>query len=346
MYLLLKLTLVAACVTTVQNEQVSWKDMKHVRTEKLQKSQSSRSLKALSPSRLKYFADLKINENHFKRALEPILTVRIPDTEGIRKVRNFITDEMSSYGWTVELDTFKENTVIGPKEFTNIIATLDPEAPRRMVIACHYDSKIEPKGFLGATDSAVPCAQMLNIAHTMKLDLDDYKSDLTLQFIFFDGEEAFKQWTDTDSIYGARHLASKWHTEQFTHNRISGSSLERIDIFVLLDLLGTKDPRIISSQPSTDPWFRKLIEIESGLVKAKSIKGPRIFQTMATRYLGIEDDHIPFLKKDVPILHLIPVPFPQEWHTLADNGDAIDYPTVEKLNKILRVFVAEYLEIA
>ena len=43
---------------------------------------------------------------------------------------------------------------------------------------------------------------------------------------------------------------------------------------------------------------------------------------MAARYLGIEDDHIPFLKKDVPILHLIPVPFPQEWHTLADNGDA------------------------
>ena len=40
------------------------------------------------------------------------------------------------------------------------------------------------------------------------------------------------------------------------------------------------------------------------------------------------------------------MPFPQEWHTLADNGDAIDYPTVEKLNKILRVFVAEYLEIA
>ena len=29
-----------------------------------------------------------------------------------------------------------------------------------------------------------------------------------------------------------------------------------------------------------------------------------------------------------------------------DNGDAVDYPTVEKLNKILRVFVSEYLELA
>lgn len=35
-------------------------------------------------------------------------------------------------------------------------------------------------------------------------------SDLTLQFVFFDGEEAFEEWTETDSIYGARHLAEKW----------------------------------------------------------------------------------------------------------------------------------------
>ena len=35
-------------------------------------------------------------------------------------------------------------------------------------------------------------------------------SDLTLQFVFFDGEEAFEEWTETDSIYGARHLADKW----------------------------------------------------------------------------------------------------------------------------------------
>ena len=33
--------------------------------------------------------------------------------------------------------------------------------------------------------------------------------DVTLQFIFFDGEEAFVNWTPTDSIYGARHLAAK-----------------------------------------------------------------------------------------------------------------------------------------
>lgn len=33
---------------------------------------------------------------------------------------------------------------------------------------------------------------------------DDDVADITLQLVFFDGEEAFVEWTDTDSIYGAR----------------------------------------------------------------------------------------------------------------------------------------------
>lgn len=31
----------------------------------------------------------------------------------------------------------------------------------------------------------------------------------SLQLIFFDGEEAFRHWSDRDSLYGARHLAAK-----------------------------------------------------------------------------------------------------------------------------------------
>jgi glutaminyl-peptide cyclotransferase len=36
------------------------------------------------------------------------------------------------------------------------------------------------------------------------LEDDEDVSDTTLQLVFFDGEEAFFDWTDTDSIYGAR----------------------------------------------------------------------------------------------------------------------------------------------
>ena len=37
---------------------------------------------------------------------------------------------------------------------------------------------------------------------------DEDISETTLQLVFFDGEEAFKDWTATDSIYGARYAES------------------------------------------------------------------------------------------------------------------------------------------
>ena len=39
--------------------------------------------------------------------------------------------------------------------------------------------------------------------------------DLTIQLVFLDGEEAFVEWTDRDSIYGARNLAAKWENTPY-----------------------------------------------------------------------------------------------------------------------------------
>jgi glutaminyl-peptide cyclotransferase len=52
---------------------------------------------------------------------------------------------MKTLGYDVEVDSFNEtNTVVGPMDFHNIIATHDTDAPRRLVLACHYDSKVTP----------------------------------------------------------------------------------------------------------------------------------------------------------------------------------------------------------
>lgn len=53
--------------------------------------------------------------------------------------------------------------MVGNKPFTNIIATLDPEVDKRLVLVAHYDSKMYPQGFLGATDSALPVALLLDM---------------------------------------------------------------------------------------------------------------------------------------------------------------------------------------
>jgi glutaminyl-peptide cyclotransferase len=50
--------------------------------------------------------------------------------------------------------------------------------------------------------------------------------------MFFDGEEAFQDWTSTDSIYGARNFANQLE-KNFKQN-----AFDSIDMFVLLDLIG------------------------------------------------------------------------------------------------------------
>lgn len=93
-----------------------------------------------------------------------------------------------SAGWTVVLDPFVSPTPHGKVTFTNIIATLDPTAPRRLLLACHYDSKVLPpdprapeKVFLGASDSAVPCAMILELATALDTQLKSLKQQVIVQ---------------------------------------------------------------------------------------------------------------------------------------------------------------------
>lgn len=69
---------------------------------------------------------------------------------------------------------FSEETVIGDKTFSNVIAVNNPQASRRLVLACHYDSKMMD-GFYGTIDSAVPCSIMLNFAKSLRRVFDASK---------------------------------------------------------------------------------------------------------------------------------------------------------------------------
>jgi len=76
---------------------------------------------------------------------------------------------MKDLGWTIESDVFQARTpVFGELKFENIIAKLNPNARRYLTLACHFDSKYtRERDFVGATDSAVPCAQLINLATVM-----------------------------------------------------------------------------------------------------------------------------------------------------------------------------------
>lgn len=54
---------------------------------------------------------------------------------------------------------------------------------------------------------------------------DDEVGDTTLQLLFFDGEEAFVDWTDTDSIYGARYvLYTMYSIQSLPHSLLNNKA--------------------------------------------------------------------------------------------------------------------------
>ena len=90
---------------------------------------------------------------------------------------------MKSYDWYVEEHTFSDQTPYGYIQFTNLIASYpigvnfynrtgkvsDLVLQNRIIFSCHYDSKyVTQFEFLGATDSAVPCAILLDMANYLK----------------------------------------------------------------------------------------------------------------------------------------------------------------------------------
>ncbi|XP_006627681.1 glutaminyl-peptide cyclotransferase isoform X1 [Lepisosteus oculatus] len=288
--------------------------------------------------------------------LRPILTERRPGTAGSQAVRQHISSVLGSLsaGWTVEVDSFTAPTPLGQLTFSNVLAVLDPAAPRRLLLACHYDSKLLPadsrgRVFVGASDSAVPCAMLLELASALDAQLRALRQQrpaLTLQLVFFDGEEAFQEWTPTDSLYGSRHLAERMAATAHPPGSAGTSQLDAIDLFVLLDLIGAPDPLFVNHFDNTARWFDRLIAAEKRLHKLGLLASHPLEQSYFRKdvYLGpVEDDHVPFLRRGVPVLHMVATPFPSFWHTLEDSEEQMHPPTVDNLTKILAVFLAEYL---
>ncbi|XP_033297711.1 LOW QUALITY PROTEIN: glutaminyl-peptide cyclotransferase-like [Bombus bifarius] len=309
---------------------------------------------SLSRNQIITLSDLS-NVDHMNEVLDNICVVRIVGTPEHTRVKDYIKKSMNDLNWTVQSDSFEDQTpTFGPLQFENIVAKLNPNAKRYLALACHYDSKYtRERNFEGATDSAVPCAQMINLAKVMKDYLKSIKdNDISLMLIFFDGEEAFKEWGPKDSIYGARHLADVWHNNHINYTQGENvSELDKIDLLVLLDLIGAPDPTFYNYFSNTEKWYSLLMRTESKLASLKKFESYSYGQPTQTYFQPysveayIEDDHIPFLRRDTPILHLIPYPFPKVWHKQSDNRNNIDLKTTENINKILRVFVASYLHI-
>lgn len=149
-----------------------------------------------------------------------------------------------------------------------------------------------------------------------------------------------------------RALADTWETTPTIAHANYPNRLNQISLFVLLDLLGATNPKIPSYFLPTHWAYKAMSKVESrmralGLLESTP-KSPFLpdSEKLANQFgrAGVSDDHIPFMARGVPVLHMIPTPFPTVWHTMNDDGKHLDMPTVRDWAKITTAFALEWLD--
>ena len=280
------------------------------------------------------------NIDNIKPDSELMKALLVPRTVGSashRSVQDFLIKRFTENGWSFSHDTFEAKTPLGTKQFKNLIFTLHPHRPKKMLIAAHYDLKSNMQdGFMGAIDSAWSCAFLTEMGYHLAnrpCGLQE-RLDLTPQIVFFDGEEAFKTWSATDSLYGARHLASNWN---------ASGDLKSIELFILLDLLGAAGMRIPNYFAKTKRLHEYIANLEDELISKLQISVSNFIRHDCL-HCNFQDDHIPFLKLGVPVLHIIPPKFPSVWHTAQDDKNSIDVKSSSSIALTILAFVSDYLD--
>src|SRR6266403_974158 len=125
-------------------------------------------------------------------------------SQAILQLQDYLQSELKSDGCTVETDAFTADTPVGRLPMTNILVKLPGEKPGVILLGTPYDTK-RLDNFAGADDGGSSTAVMLELARL----LCPLRGQYAVWLAFFDGDEAMKHWSDTDSRYGSRQMAAR-----------------------------------------------------------------------------------------------------------------------------------------
>ena len=212
----------------------------------------------------------------------------------------------------LEEDTFTANTPIGSVNMRNFIVRFPGKKNGVIVLGSHYETNYPLRNinFVGANDGGATTGLLMAIGDQLREEVARHKQldGYSVWLVFFDGEEAFQTWSQSDSTYGSRHLAARWGKD---------GTLGRIKAFMLADMIGDKDLDILRDTRSAD-WLVSLVR-----QAAKKFGYDRYF---FQRESEVEDDHLPFVERGVPSIDIIDLdygPNNSYHHTAQDTMDKI-----------------------
>ena len=236
--------------------------------------------------------------------------------EALEKSRLYIIEQLRSSGWTVTHSEFSDQTPRGKMTFVNLIArfgTSEKNEPAQFLLCSHYDTKtFETIRFVGANDGGSSTGLLIEMARVLAMSP---ALAAKIELLFFDGEEAFENFTATDGLYGSRHFAEEL--------RDSGKA-KSVRGGILFDMIGDKSLDV--TLPPDSP-----ADLARNIFAAADALGQRAHFT----YLdgGMTDDHTPLNQIGIPVIDLIDFDFPP-WHTAEDTLDKISVESLEIVGRV------------
>lgn len=232
---------------------------------------------------------------------------RPPGTGAIEKTRTYLIKQLEAVGWKVERQDFSDDTPGGKVQFVNLIATFGSSAAPSFLVCSHYDTKtFDNARFVGANDAGSSTGVLLEVARVLA-ERPELASKIEL--VFFDGEEAYEAFTDTDGLYGSRYFAKQLAAQDKAKLFRGG---------ILFDMVGDKSLTI--TLPPDSPT-----ELALGVFASAEALNVRKHFTYFDS--DITDDHTPLNEAGIPVIDLIDFDYPP-WHT---PGDTIDKLSAESL---------------
>ncbi len=245
------------------------------------------------------------------RYLEAIVAMgpRVSDTPQAATMRAFIRKAFEAEGIAVREHVFEAKTPLGRKTMTNLVGVVQGTREGIVILGNHYDTKyFADFEFVGANDGGSTTAWMIEMGRA----LGPKREGLSVWLTFFDGEEAFVEWSEADSLYGSRAFVE--------HLRDEGV-LPKVRAMINVDMIG--DCALgIHPDPDAPSWL-----IGPVWSTAKDLGyGEHFLKTP----LRVEDDHVPFRKAGIPALELIDFAYGgsfldhrMNWHTPRDTLERV-----------------------
>ena len=236
-------------------------------------------------------------------------------SEGLKKTRDYIKQQLSAIGLTATEQAFDAKTPVGTVSMVNVSATIPGPGTGRLIIAGHYDTKLFKEfTFVGANDAGSSTAFLLEIARVLK----SRQNALPIEILFLDGEEAFGEW-DTGNTFGSRHYVDAAR---------KAGTLKDIKALILVDMIGDADLRMMKEANST-PWL-----VDALWSAAAKLNRPEFLAESSP----IEDDHLRFLEAGVPAVDMIDLdygPANAYWHTAQDTLDKTSPKSLQAVGDVL-----------